>query len=424
MMKQPMRYLSTRGQVGVSDFESVVMRGLAADGGLYVPETLPRLRTPMSQWSEQSFVDWMIEIVGLYSSQTLDKEELERLVRSSYAEFSHAEVTPLVQVGPMWVCELFHGPTLAFKDIAMQLLGRLFEYFLRRREQHMTIVAATSGDTGAAAAEALRGRAGVETFVFYPKGRIAPLVEQQITSVADSNVHAVAVEGSFDDCQALVKGLFAQETFRDEFQLAAVNSINWARVMAQIPYFFYAYGQLVAQKVVQAGQPVCFCIPSGNFGHAYAGLLAWRMGLPISKLLVATNRNRVLYHAIQQGRLSQGIVQQTLSPSMDIQISSNFERYLFDLSKRNSNQLRQWMQQLESGAKVELPSECKEQLRTQLLAESVDDDTTLKVIASVQQRYQYLLDPHSAVGWQVAEANFQNPTVLMSHRASRMLFIE
>jgi threonine synthase len=323
-----MRYRSTRGADATLDFEQVTLAGLAPDGGLYMPEKWPQLsRDEIAALAGLSYVETAVRVMRPFVGDAFGDDELRALCTQAYGRFAHRAVTPLAQLDERhWVLELFHGPTLAFKDVALQLLGLFFERFLSERDTHLTVIGATSGDTGSAAIDALAGRAKVDIFMLHPQGRVSDVQRRQMTTVKAPNVHNIAVEGTFDDAQALVKAMFGNASFASRFSLSAVNSINWARLMAQIVYYFYAAVRLGAPE-----RPVAFSVPTGNFGDVFAGYAAAKMGLPIAKLIVATNVNDIVARALREGDYSAGEVTPTAAPSMDIQVSSNFERLLFDL---------------------------------------------------------------------------------------------
>lgn len=323
-----MHYVSTRGAAPRQDFEQATLTGLAPDGGLYMPEHWPQLaRAEIAALAGLSYAETAVRVMRPFVGDALTEDELRSLCALAYDRFAHRAVTPLAQLNEKhWLLELFHGPTLAFKDVALQLLGLLFERFLRDRDTHLTVIGATSGDTGSAAIDALAGRAKIDIFMLHPLGRVSDVQRRQMTTVRAPNVHNIAIEGSFDDAQALVKSLFGNAGFAERHSLAAVNSINWARLMAQIVYYFYAAVRLGAPD-----RPVAFSVPTGNFGDVFAGYAAAKMGLPIAKLIVATNVNDIMHRALSSGDYSVGTVVPTAAPSMDIQVSSNFERLLFDL---------------------------------------------------------------------------------------------
>ena len=349
-----MQYVSTRGSAPALGFEDVTLAGLASDGGLYVPESWPSFSPDdIRALSGLSYVETAVRVMAPFVAGSLDETELRDLCQAAYGRFSHQAVVPLVQLDHRnWLLELFHGPTLAFKDVALQLLGQLFERFLSRRDDHLTIVGATSGDTGSAAIDAVAGREKIDIFMLHPEGRVSDVQRRQMTTVRAPNVHNIAIEGSFDDAQAMVKRMFNDADFKRRFNLSAVNSINWARLMAQVVYYFYAAVRLGAPE-----RPVAFSVPTGNFGDVFAGYVAAKMGLPVSKLIVATNVNDILHRAISAGDYSKGVVQQTPTPSMDIQVSSNFERLLFDLGARDGAALSAQMQGFESSGAMRLTDE-------------------------------------------------------------------
>jgi len=399
-----MRYISTRGGGEPLSFKDTILAGLARDGGLFLPETVPDVRDRLDAWRPLPYPDLAFEIMRLFADD-LPGNALRRLVEKSYASFRHPDVTPVVAVGPVHLLELFHGPTLAFKDVALQFLGNLFEYVLDETGTEMNIVAATSGDTGSAAIHGVRGRERIRIFVMHPHGRVSPVQERQMTTVTDANVHNLAVEGTFDDCQNIVKNLFNDLPFRDACKLGAVNSINWARVLAQIVYYFYAAFRVQAAT---GAAKVRFTVPTGNFGDVFAGYMAWKMGLPIDKLVLATNENDILARYFTTGVYSLGPVAPTLSPSMDIQVASNFERYLYYLAGENAATLKQWMGEFKTAGSLTpgvSPHPC-------FAAGRGDTAGTLATIREYWIRYAYLLDPHTAVGVTVG-SQFLDPSIPM-----------
>jgi len=387
-----MRYVSTRGQMEPLPFQDAVIMGLAPDGGLLVPDRIPDAGAHLERWRALTFPELAAQIVSLYVDD-IPAEELDALARRSYAGFDHPEVTPVVPVGDLCVLELFHGPTLAFKDVALQLLGNLFEYILERRGEWLTILGATSGDTGSAAIAGVRGKRNMQIFVMFPRGRTSRVQELQMTTVADANVHALALEGSFDDCQEILKEAFRDLDFKQRHRLAAVNSVNWARVLAQIVYYFYAYFR--ARPAEEHGEPVTFSVPTGNFGDIFAGFLAARMGLPVDRLVLASNANDILPVFFETGRYRRGAVRHTRSPSMDIQVASNFERFLYYQLEEDASRLRRHMAQfVETGALQLDPAELDPLIR----ACAVSEEETLGTIRDVYAAHGYVLDPHTAVG--------------------------
>ncbi|WP_346322447.1 threonine synthase [Emcibacter sp. SYSU 3D8] len=390
-----MRYVSTRGAAPVLGFEDVVLAGLARDGGLYVPQSWPTATADdLKRWSSLSYADLAVEVMRPFV-EGIPESDFAAIVHETYAApavFHHAAVTPLRQLDANeWLLELFHGPTLAFKDVALQLLGRLFEYILRKRGERITVVGATSGDTGSAAIEACRDRENVTIIMLHPAGRVSEVQRRQMTTVPSANVHNVAVEGTFDDCQALVKAMFNDHAFRDRLNLAAVNSINWARVLAQVVYY-------VQSSLALGGRPVDFAVPTGNFGDVFAGYVAARMGVPVNKLIVATNINDILSRALRSGDYSRGTVQPTISPSMDIQVSSNFERLLFDLYDGDGVRIRQLMDDFSATGKLAIGNAQIARASGLFVADKVDEDETRATIAQVLKDSGMLIDPHTAVG--------------------------
>lgn len=391
-----MKYKSTRGQVSGLGFSDALLMGLASDNGLLVPETIPDVRSRLGAWQSLSFVELAQEIMPLFIDD-IETETLKRLVAESYASFNHDEVVGLQQLDELTVLELFHGPTLAFKDVALQLLGKLFEHVLGERGQRLNILGATSGDTGSAAIEGVRGQRNVDIFIMYPKGRVSPLQELQMTTVADDNVHCIEVDGSFDDCQNIMKTVFADAEYKAKYQLGAVNSVNWARVLAQIVYYGYAS--------LRGEQAPTFCVPTGNFGNVFAAYLAQRMGFPIHHLLVATNDNDILARFFATGRYSRGDVHQTLSPAMDIQVASNFERFLFYYFDQDAQRLTQFMQDFAANGEASIGAPPEEALMS---STAVTQEQTIQAMRDVHQRFGYVLDPHTAVGYYAAKNWQQN----------------
>lgn len=394
-----MRYISTRGQAPDLTFEDVLLTGLARDGGLYVPDAWPQL-TPQAigAVAELSFADAAATLIAPFAGD-IDRDALSEMTRRAYARFDHQAVAPLRELGDgHWLLELFHGPTLAFKDIAMQLLGQLFDHVLAQRGERVTIVGATSGDTGSAAIEACRDREAIDIFVLYPHNRVSEVQRRQMTTVTADNVHAIAIEGTFDDCQALVKAMFNDHAFRDRQRLSAVNSINWARVVAQIVYYVTAAAALGVPD-----RRVSFAVPTGNFGCAYAGYAAARMGLPMARLIVATNRNDILHRFFDGGGSYQlGPVHATQSPSMDIQVASNFERLLFDLAGRDGATVRDWMAELAEAGGFRVGNAELAEARRWFDSHRVDEDSTSETIRAVHADSGVLVDPHTAVAVRAA----------------------
>lgn len=400
-MKHVSSYLSTRGDAPALSFEDAVLAGLASDGGLYLPEFYPHFSP--AQWQAMaalSYPELAAEIIYPYMAEGTDKAWLQALAKETYAAFRHSAVAPLVQIDDnQWIEELFWGPTLAFKDFALQLLGRVMDELLIKRDETVTIVGATSGDTGSAAIAGCRGRDRMKIFILYPHGRVSDVQRRQMTTYEDANVHALAVDGTFDDCQNAVKAMFNDAAFRKEQRLAAVNSINWLRVLAQVVYYAYA-----ALRLGAPARKVAFSVPTGNFGDILAGYIAGRMGLPIGPLMVATNRNDILTRTWNTGVYEGQGVTASHSPSMDIQISSNFERLLFELSGRDAAWLNAAMKDFATSQELPLPAAVWQGYKQQFQAHAVDDATTEATIADVFKRTGYLLDPHTAVGVKAAYA--------------------
>ena len=395
---QPMRYVSTRGTAPVLDFEAVTLAGLASDGGLYLPESWPVMsRDEIAALAGLSYVETAVRVMRPFIGNALTEDDLRELCTEAYGSFAHAAVTPLKQLDEThWLLELFHGPTLAFKDVALQLLGLLFERFLSRRSDHLTVVGATSGDTGSAAIQALAGRDKVDIFMLHPQGRVSEVQRRQMTTVMAPNVYNIAIDGNFDDAQALVKAMFNDTSFASRFNLSAVNSINWARLMAQVVYYFYAAVRLGAPE-----RPVAFSVPTGNFGDVFAGYVASKMGLPIAKLIVATNVNDILHRALTSGDYSAGHVTATAAPSMDIQVSSNFERLLFELHGRDGQANAAAMRTFEATKRLMISPEL---LSGASLFESarIGEDGMAMALRWAASECGEIIDPHTAIGLMAA----------------------
>jgi len=390
-----MQYVSTRGNAPTLDFEGVTLAGLASDGGLYLPRQWPRFTAAqIAQMRGLPYHELATRIMAPFVAGSLSDEELSRLCQAVYGDFGHKAVTPLVQMDEThWLLELFHGPTLAFKDVALQLLGRLFESFLERREKRLTIVGATSGDTGSAAINAVAGLDRVEIFMLHPKGRVSDVQRRQMTTVRAPNVHNLAIEGSFDDAQRHVKRMFGDSQVTSTLNLGAVNSINWARLMAQVVYYFYAGLQLGAPD-----RPAAYSVPTGNFGDVFAGYVASQMGLPIERLIVATNINDILHRALKDGDYSAGEVTPTHTPSMDIQVSSNFERLLFDCGGRDGAAMAAQMAGFEADKAMQLTNSQRENAAALFTSASADPDETIKAMQWANRNAGEMIDPHTAVG--------------------------
>jgi threonine synthase len=405
-----MRYVSTRGLAPSLDFVDVMLAGLARDGGLYVPEQWPSLAAPeIAALAGKPYADVAVEVIRPFVGASLPEGELRRLARAAYDTFRHPAVVPLAQIDAnLFVAELFHGPTLAFKDLAMQLVARMMDHVLRARGERTTIVVATSGDTGGAAVEAFRGRDQVDVVVLFPHNRVSDVQRLMMTTAGDSNVHAVAVEGTFDDCQALVKALFNHHDFRDRVKLSGVNSINWARIVAQVVYYFTAAVALGAPH-----RKFALTVPTGNFGDVFAGYVAGKMGLPIERLTVATNVNDILARTLATGVYEPREVVATSSPSMDIQVSSNFERLLFDAYDRDAGAVRGLMDSLAQSRRFEIAPPALARIRDLFTAGSADEDETAATIRTTLQEAGYFIDPHTAVALAVAKKETRDPAVPM-----------
>lgn len=389
-----MKYISTRGNSDPLSFSDAVMTGLARDGGLLLPESIPDLSASMETLRGASYSELAFAIMRPYAD--LPDDVLKRLIRCSYMTFRDPEITPVHHVGDTYILELFHGPTLAFKDVALQFLGNLFEYILQERKGMLNIVAATSGDTGSAAIYGVKGKAGIRIFVMHPKGRTSALQERQMTTVLDANVFNMAINGTFDDCQSMVKTLFNDLDFRDRYSLGAVNSINWARVLAQVVY--YAYASLrVTQETGKTR--VRFAVPTGNFGDIFAGIIAARMGFPIGKLILAANSNDILARFFNTGEYTCTGVVPTISPSMDIQMASNFERYLYYRLRADGKAVSRMMDEFRQRGSLSVPLTEDGIVDPLIAAASADEPQTLAAIRQVYERTGYLLDPHTAVGY-------------------------
>ncbi|PTQ75749.1 threonine synthase [Celeribacter persicus] len=406
-----MRYISTRGQAPVLNFEEAMLTGLASDGGLYVPETIPTLsEAEIAGLAGLSYEEAAFLVMKPFIGDTFTDAEFKEIIAKAYVGFKHDARAPLVQLGPNhFLLELFHGPTLAFKDFAMQLIGQLFQAALSRSGKRVTIVGATSGDTGSAAIEAFKGLSNVDVFILFPHGRVSDVQRRQMTTPSEANVHALAVEGDFDDCQAALKEMFADHDFREGVKLAAVNSINWARVLAQVVYYF--------TSAVSLGAPhrkVSFTVPTGNFGDIFAGYIAKRMGLPIDKLVIATNQNDILHRTMVTGAYTKEGVTPSISPSMDIQVSSNFERALFDVYDREGAAITQLMDELKSGS-FAISQGAMDRLRETFASGRASENETMATITDMYARSGEVLCPHTAVAVKVGEENLSEvPMISLS----------
>ena len=403
-----MEYISTRGSAPALDFEGVTLAGLASDGGLYLPCEWPRFDADeIAAMAGLPYPELAARIMAPFVAGSLSDDELLTLCRAAYGRFAHAAVTPLVQLDQrQWLLELFHGPTLAFKDVALQLLGLMFEKFLARRGSNLTIIGATSGDTGSAAIDAVAGREGIDIFMLHPSGRVSDVQRRQMTTVRAPNVHNIAIEGSFDDAQRHVKRMFADTGKTSRFNIGAVNSINWARLMAQVVYYFAAGLQLGAPH-----RPIAFSVPTGNFGDVFAGYVAQRMGLPIARLIVATNVNDILHRALSEGDYSTGKLTPTATPSMDIQVSSNFERLLFDCGGRDGAALAQQMRAFEQTGAMRLTNAQREGASGLFTSARADAAEMARALRWAHEQAGQVIDPHTAVGLHAALASDLDPAI-------------
>tara|TARA_B100000446_G_scaffold125573_2_gene117545 strand:+ start:15657 stop:17054 length:1398 start_codon:yes stop_codon:yes gene_type:complete len=393
------KYISTRGDATPLSFEDVVLTGLAPDGGLYIPESLPKFsQEEIASWAGLSYQELAFKVISPFVAGEIPDEDLQKIINESYSTFRHDAIAPMVQTGHNeWILELFQGPTLAFKDFALQFLGNLLDYILKKRDQKVVVMGATSGDTGSAAIEGCRHCDNIDIFILHPHNRVSDVQRRQMTTVLEDNVHNIAMEGNFDDCQNMVKASFGDQSFLPEGrQLVAVNSINWARIMAQIVYYFYS-----ALALGAPARPVSFSVPTGNFGDIFAGYLAKQMGLPIDQLVIGTNANDILHRCISDNDHSKKELIHSLSPSMDIMVSSNFERLLFDLYGRKGADIKQLMEDFKSGS-MSLSDEALSTARELFTSYRLGDEETIDVIRDVFESTEYLLDPHTAIGVQAA----------------------
>jgi len=400
------KYISTRGAAPALNFEEVLLTGLAEDGGLYVPESLPRFSADdIAAMAGLSYPDLAQRIIDPFVGDCIPAPDLEEIIQDCYRDFRHEAVAPLVQLAENeWVLELFHGPTLAFKDFALQLLGRLLDYILERQHRKVVVMGATSGDTGSAAIEGCRRCSNIDIFILHPHERVSEVQRRQMTTVSGDNIHNIALQGNFDDCQAMVKESFADKSFLPEDRsLVAVNSINWARIMAQIVYYFYA-----ALALGAPGRKISFSVPTGNFGDIFAGYLARQMGLPIDQLIIATNRNDVLHRIMTTQTYARTELHHTLSPSMDITVSSNFERLLFDLYDRDGAAVAELLERFQQ-QDIQLSDTAIERAREIFDSQCVNDEETCTLIAQVYENSEYLLDPHSTIGVKAARDCRRDP---------------
>ena len=390
-----MRYVSTRDTSKTFEFKDVFIKGLADDGGLFIPETVVKYdENEIRDLKKLSYSELAKKIVYPFIGNFMSQAELSNIIDKSYSKFRKNNVVDFIKIGDKTILELFHGPTLAFKDVAMQLLGNFYEYYLNNENQKINIVVATSGDTGAAAIDAIKGKKNVNIFVLHPDNRVSPVQRKLMTTGKYENVFNIAIKGNFDDCQNLVKSMFADKQFSNDIKMSGVNSINWARIIAQSVYYFYSYS-----LVENTGEPTNFSVPTGNFGDVYAGYLAKKMGLPINKLIVATNQNDILHRAISKGSYEAEKVSETISPSMDIQIASNFERLIFDLNNEDDKQTSLDMKNIKENGKYLIGDDKLNKIRENFLSASLSENETLEVIKKVYEKFSVVLDPHTAIGY-------------------------
>ena len=390
-----MRYVSTRDTSKTFEFKDVFIKGLADDGGLFIPEAIVKYgENEIRDLKKLSYSELAKKIVYPFIGNFMPESEMSKIIDKSYSTFRKDNVVDFIKIGDKTILELFHGPTLAFKDVAMQLLGNFYEYYLNNENQKINIVVATSGDTGAAAIDAIKGKKNVNIFVLHPDNRVSPVQRKLMTTGKYENVFNIAIKGNFDDCQNLVKSMFADKQFSNDIKMSGVNSINWARIIAQSVYYFYSYS-----LVENTGEPTNFSVPTGNFGDVYAGYLAKKMGLPINKLIVATNQNDILHRAISKGSYEAEKVSETISPSMDIQIASNFERLIFDLNNEDDKQTSLDMKNIKENGKYLIGEDKLNKIRENFLSARMSEDETLEVIKKVYEKFSVVLDPHTAIGY-------------------------
>ena len=390
-----MNYVSTRNGSKSFKFEDVFIKGLADDGGLFIPKTLHKYsQRELLEFKNLEYKDLAKKIIQPFIGDFMNENDLSKIINKSYSVFRKKNVVDFVRVGDRSVLELFHGPTLAFKDVAMQLLGNFYEHYLNNENKKINIVVATSGDTGAAAIDAIKGKKNVNIFVLHPNKRISPVQRKLMTTVKEKNVFNIAVEGNFDDCQNLVKAMFADKTFAKEIKMSGVNSINWARIIAQSVYYFYSYFLINDNE-----KPVNFSVPTGNFGDVYAGYLAKKIGLPINKFIVATNQNDILHRAISKGTYDIEDVSETITPSMDIQIASNFERLIYDLKDHSDKKTNEVMKNIKEKGKYIIDNESLDKINIDFLSSKMDENEVLETIKKVYENFNIVLDPHSAIGY-------------------------
>ena len=405
-----MKYVSTRNNQKEFSFKEVFIKGLADDGGLFIPKTLKHFSNEeLNQLKNLNYTDLSVKILHPFCSDFINEDDLKKIVIKSYSKFRTEDVVKITNIGSHKLLELFHGPTLAFKDIAMQFIGNLYEYYLKQNNDFINIVVATSGDTGAAAIDAIKSKKNMNIFVLHPNNKISKVQRKLMTTVKDKNVFNIAINGNFDDCQNLVKSMFADLKFSNSIKMSGVNSINWARIIAQSVYYFFAYFKINGDKKIN------FSVPTGNFGDVYAGYLSKNMGLPIDKLLVATNQNDILFRAISSGDYSVNKVKESMSPSMDIQVASNFERLIYDLLSKDSNKTNDVMKNFKKNKIFLIDTDLLNKLKKDFISEKIDEKETINEIKSNFENYNIILDPHTAIGvGAVNKLNLKDEFIILS----------
>ncbi len=390
-----MNYVSTRNNSNSFEFKDVFIKGLADDGGLFIPKSLHKYeQKDLLEFKNLEYTELAKKIIYPFIGDFMSKNDFDKIIDKSYSVFRKKNVVDLIKVGDRSILELFHGPTLAFKDVAMQLLGGFYEYYLNNENDKINIVVATSGDTGAAAIDAIKGKDNVNIFVLHPNNRVSKVQRKLMTTGKEKNVFNIAINGNFDDCQNLVKAMFADKSFSNEIKMSGVNSINWARIIAQSVYYFYSY-----YLIEDINKPINFSVPTGNFGDVYAGYLAKKIGLPINKFIVATNQNDILHRAILKGTYEVEKVSETISPSMDIQLASNFERLIYDLNNQNDKKTIEAMRNIKEDGKYLISKENLKKINAHFLSSSINEDEILNIIKNVYKKFDVILDPHTAIGY-------------------------
>ena len=406
-----MKYISTRNGSKEFNFTEVFIKGLADDGGLFIPKTIPAIsEQDLLRLSKLNYKDLAKEIIFLFCDETIIKDELSNIVEKSYSKFNEKNVVKITDIGENKILELYHGPTLAFKDIAMQFIGHLYDHHLKNLKTKINVVVATSGDTGSAAIDAIKGKDKMNIFVLHPNNKVSSVQRKLMTTVEDKNVFNIAIDGNFDDCQNLVKSMFADNKFSNSIDMSGVNSINWVRIVAQTVYYFFSYFQ-----ICQLNEKINFSVPTGNFGDVYAGYLSKKMGLPIDKLIVATNQNDILHRAISNGQYKAHSVVETLSPSMDIQVASNFERLIYDINDQNTDKTSKIMQSIKNEKKYLIEEKELKKIRKDFVSETISEQELLSCIKKVYENYKIIIDPHTAVGLGALEKiNLAGKSVVLS----------